>query len=343
MTILVTGGAGYIGSHTLVELLNDHQQVLVLDNLCNASKESLTRVAKITGTQPAFIEGDIRDAVLLDKLFAEYDIDAVVHFAGLKAVGESVDQPLRYYDNNVNGTLVLVTAMQKAGVFKLVFSSSATVYGEPELMPITEDFTVGGTTNPYGTSKLIVEQMLQDLAKSDSRWSISLLRYFNPVGAHASGLIGEDPNGIPNNLLPYISQVAVGRLNALAVFGDDYPTLDGTGVRDYIHVVDLALGHLKALQRIAEHSGVSIYNLGTGQGYSVLQMINAFEQASGKPVPFNIVARRPGDIAECWSNPAKALTELGWQAERDLKQMMIDAWRWQSKNPNGYGEVKRSA
>ncbi|WP_417615547.1 UDP-glucose 4-epimerase GalE [Oceanisphaera sp.] len=338
MTILVTGGAGYIGSHTLVELLNSGQQVLVLDNLCNASAESLRRVAKITGKQPEFIEGDIRDAALLDKLFSEHSIDAVVHFAGLKAVGESVAQPLRYYDNNVNGTLVLVNAMQKAGVFKLVFSSSATVYGEPQQMPITEDFTVGGTTNPYGTSKLMVEQVLQDLAKSDERWSIALLRYFNPVGAHESGLIGEDPNGIPNNLLPYISQVAVGRLKALSVFGDDYATIDGTGVRDYIHVVDLAVGHLKALTRIAEHNGVSIYNLGTGQGYSVLQMVKAFELASGQAVPFNIAPRRPGDIAECWADPAKALIELGWQAERGLEQMMVDAWRWQSENPSGFGE-----
>lgn len=336
MTILVTGGAGYIGSHTLVELLNSGQQVLVLDNLSNASAASLARVAEITGKQPAFIEGDIRDAALLDTLFAKHKISSVVHFAGLKAVGESVAQPLRYYDNNVNGTLVLVNAMQKAGVFKLVFSSSATVYGEPQQMPITEQFAVGGTTNPYGTSKLMVEQILQDVAKSDDRWSIALLRYFNPVGAHSSGLIGEDPNGIPNNLLPYISQVAVGRLSALSVFGDDYPTPDGTGVRDYIHVVDLAVGHLKALARIAEHSGVSVYNLGTGQGYSVLEMVKAFEQASGQPVPFNISPRRAGDIAECWADPAKALAELGWQAERGLEQMMIDAWRWQSQNPEGF-------
>lgn len=338
MAILVTGGAGYIGSHTLVELLSSGQQVLVLDNLCNASKESLNRVAKITGLQPAFVEGDIRDAALLDKLFAEHSIDAVVHFAGLKAVGESVAQPLRYYDNNVNGTLVLVNAMHKAGVFKLVFSSSATVYGEPQQMPITEDFAVGGTTNPYGTSKLMVEKILQDVAKSDERWAIALLRYFNPVGAHDSGLIGEDPNGIPNNLLPYISQVAVGRLTALAVFGDDYSTPDGTGVRDYIHVVDLALGHLKALTRIENHAGVSIYNLGTGKGFSVLEMVKAFEQASGKSVPFNISPRRAGDIAECWSDASKANQELGWSAERDLKQMMVDSWRWQSQNPEGYTE-----
>lgn len=336
MTILVTGGAGYIGSHTLVELLNTGQQVLVLDNLSNASVASLARVAEITGKQPEFIEGDIRDAALLDRLFAEHSIDSVVHFAGLKAVGESVEQPLRYYDNNVNGTLVLVNAMQKAGVFKLVFSSSATVYGEPQQMPITEQFAVGGTTNPYGTSKLMVEQVLQDVAKSDERWSIALLRYFNPVGAHDSGLIGEDPNGIPNNLLPYISQVAVGRLKQLSVFGDDYPTPDGTGVRDYIHVVDLALGHLKALQRIEQHAGVSIYNLGTGHGYSVLDMVKAFEQASGQAVPFNISPRRAGDIAECWADPTKALAELGWKAERGLEQMMVDAWRWQSQNPEGF-------
>lgn len=336
MTVLVTGGAGYIGSHTLVELLNSGQQVVVLDNLSNASIASLARVAKITGQQPQFIEGDIRDGALLAKVFAEHTIDAVVHFAGLKAVGESVEQPLRYYDNNVNGTLVLVNAMQDAGVFKLVFSSSATVYGEPSNMPINETFAVGGTTNPYGTSKLMVEQILQDVAKSDARWSIALLRYFNPVGAHESGTIGEDPNGIPNNLLPYISQVAVGRLTALSVFGNDYPTADGTGVRDYIHVVDLAVGHLKALARIAKHSGVSIYNLGTGQGYSVLEMIKAFEQASGQAVPFTISPRRAGDIAECWADPAKALAELDWQAERGLEQMMVDAWRWQSQNPNGF-------
>ncbi|OIN07905.1 UDP-glucose 4-epimerase GalE [Oceanisphaera psychrotolerans] len=336
MTILVTGGAGYIGSHTLVELLNSGQQVLVLDNLSNASAESLRRVTEITGKQPAFVEGDIRDADLLARLFAEHNIEAVVHFAGLKAVGESVQKPLEYYDNNVNGTLVLVDEMRKAGVFRLVFSSSATVYGEPQQMPITEDFAVGGTTNPYGTSKLMVEQILQDLARSDTRWSVALLRYFNPVGAHESGLIGEDPNGIPNNLLPYIAQVAVGRLERLAVFGDDYATIDGTGVRDYIHVVDLALGHLKALERIASHAGVSIYNLGTGQGYSVLQMVKAFEQASGRPVPYAIAPRRPGDIAECWANPARALEQLGWRAERGLEQMMMDAWRWQSQNPDGF-------
>ncbi|MDP5291620.1 UDP-glucose 4-epimerase GalE [Oceanimonas sp. CHS3-5] len=338
MTILVTGGAGYIGSHTVVELLNAGNDVLVLDNLSNSSPESLKRVEQITGRKVPFVQGDIRDVALLEKLFAEHAIDCVVHFAGLKAVGESVQKPLEYYDNNVNGTLVLVEAMRKAGVFRLVFSSSATVYGEPQHMPITEDFAVGGTTNPYGTSKLMVEQVLQDVSKSDSRWAIALLRYFNPVGAHESGQIGEDPNGTPNNLLPYIAQVAVGRLQQLAVFGNDYPTPDGTGVRDYIHVVDLALGHLKALERIAGHDGVSTYNLGTGQGYSVLQMVKAFERASGRDVPYAIAPRRPGDIAECWSDPSKALQQLGWQAERGLEQMMTDAWRWQSQNPEGYGE-----
>lgn len=336
MTILVTGGAGYIGSHTLIELLNNHQQVVVLDNLSNSSSISLQRVEEITGHRVSFVRGDVRDRAVLRQIFTEHAIQAVVHFAGLKAVGESIAKPLEYYNNNVNGTLVLVDEMGKAGVFKLVFSSSATVYGEPQKMPITEDFAVGGTTNPYGTSKLMVELVLQDLAKSDERWSIALLRYFNPVGAHESGLIGEDPNGIPNNLLPYIAQVAVGRREKLSVFGDDYPTPDGTGVRDYIHVVDLALGHLKALAHIARQDGVSIYNLGTGQGYSVLQMVKAFEQASGRNVPYAIAPRRPGDIAECWSDPARALQELGWKAERGLEQMMTDAWRWQSQNPNGY-------
>ncbi|PSJ40090.1 UDP-glucose 4-epimerase GalE [Zobellella taiwanensis] len=337
MTILVTGGAGYIGSHTVVELLNAGNNVLVLDNLSNSSSESLKRVEQITGKVVPFVKGDIRDSALLERVFAEHSINAVVHFAGLKAVGESVQKPLEYYDNNVNGTLVLVDAMRKAGVFRLVFSSSATVYGEPSHMPIGEDVAVGGTTNPYGTSKLMVERILQDLAASDSRWSIALLRYFNPVGAHESGLIGEDPNGIPNNLVPFIAQVAIGRLDKLSVFGGDYATTDGTGVRDYIHVVDLALGHLRALERIAGHPGVSIYNLGTGQGYSVLQMVRAFEQASGRNVPYAIVARRPGDVAECWANPAKAKQELGWVAERDLAQMMADTWRWQLQNPLGYG------
>ncbi len=335
--ILVTGGAGYIGSHTLVELLDAGQQIVVLDNLCNASAESLRRVEQITGQSVVFVEGDIRDRDLLDRLFAEHDIGAVIHFAGLKAVGESVEQPAKYYDNNVSGSLILAQAMQAASVFKLVFSSSATVYGDPAEMPITENCPLGQPTNPYGWSKLMVERMLMDLAASDSRWSIALLRYFNPVGAHKSGLIGEDPNGIPNNLLPYIAQVAVGRLPELSVFGDDYPTADGTGVRDYIHVVDLAKGHLAALAALQNRSGAYIWNLGTGTGYSVLQMVSAFEQASGKKVPYQIKPRRNGDIATCYSNPAKASQELGWRAELGLEQMMQDTWRWQENNPIGYG------
>lgn len=334
--ILVTGGAGYIGSHALVELLDAGQQVLVLDNLCNASAESLRRVEQITGQSVVFVEGDIRDRDLLDQLFAEYDISAVIHFAGLKAVGESVEQPAKYYDNNVSGSLILAQAMQAAGVFKLVFSSSATVYGDPAVMPITESSPLGQPTNPYGWSKLMVERILMDLAASDSRWSIALLRYFNPVGAHKSGLIGDDPNGTPNNLLPYIAQVAVGRLPELSVFGDDYPTADGTGVRDYIHVVDLAKGHLAALDALQNGSGAHIWNLGTGIGYSVLQMVSAFEQASGKKVPYHIKPRRSGDIATCYSDPTKAAQELGWRAELTLEKMMRDAWRWQEHNPRGY-------
>ena len=334
--ILVTGGAGYIGSHTTLALLEAGHEVVVLDNLCNSSAESLSRIERICGKAPVFIQGDIRDRVLLDDLFAAHQIGAVLHFAGLKAVGESVQQPLDYYENNVAGSVTLCQAMAAAGVFKLVFSSSATVYGEPTQMPIREDFPTGVPTNPYGRSKLMVEELLRDLAASDSRWSIALLRYFNPVGAHESGLIGEDPNGIPNNLLPYVSQVAIGKLKQLSVFGADYPTQDGTGVRDYIHVVDLANGHLKALQAIAQSAGVNIWNLGTGSGYSVLQMVRAFEQASGQPVPYQLVERRPGDIAECWADPAKAARELGWQAERGLPEMMTDTWRWQSANPQGY-------
>lgn len=335
-TILVTGGAGYIGSHTTLALLQAGFDVVVLDNLCNSSPESLQRVAKICGKSAEFIQGDIRDRVLLDELFASKPISAVLHFAGLKAVGESVRKPLDYYENNVAGSVTLAQAMAAAGVYRLVFSSSATVYGEPTQMPIREDFPTGIPTNPYGRSKLMVEELLQDLATSDPRWSIALLRYFNPVGAHRSGLIGEDPNGIPNNLLPYISQVAIGKLQQLSVFGNDYPTVDGTGVRDYIHVEDLADGHLKALQTIAGTSGVKIWNLGTGQGYSVLQMVKAFEHASGQAVPYQLVPRRPGDIAECWADPHKAATELGWKAERGLDEMMSDTWRWQSANPQGY-------
>ena len=336
--ILVTGGAGYIGSHTTLALLEAELDVVVLDNLCNSSAESLTRIERICGRAPVFVQGDIRDSAALDQLFAEHEITAVLHFAGLKAVGESVQKPLDYYENNVSGSIALCQAMARAGVFRLVFSSSATVYGEPSQMPISEEYPTGAPTNPYGRSKLMVEEMLRDLAASDPRWSIALLRYFNPVGAHPSGLIGEDPNGIPNNLLPYISQVAIGKLRELSVFGNDYATQDGTGVRDYIHVVDLAAGHLKALQAIAAQSGVNVWNLGTGTGYSVLQMIRAFEQASGQPVPYRISPRRPGDIAECWADPAKAEQELGWKAERGLEQMMADTWRWQSANPQGYAQ-----
>lgn len=334
--ILVTGGAGYIGSHTLVELLNTGQDVLVLDNLANSSVEALKRVSRITGKGITFVEGDIRDRELLDKLFAENAITAVVHFAGLKAVGESVQQPLRYYQNNVAGTLTLCEAMAAAGVYQLVFSSSATVYGDPATVPITEASPTGATTNPYGTSKHMVERILFDLASADANWRIAVLRYFNPVGAHSSGLIGEDPNGIPNNLVPYISQVAVGRLPALNIFGNDYPTADGTGVRDYIHVVDLALGHLKALDKLHTQTGCVAYNLGTGNGYTVLDMVKAFEQASGKPVPYQFAPRRPGDIASCYADPAFAAKELGWHAKLDLPQMMADTWRWQSQNPDGY-------
>lgn len=334
-TILVTGGAGYIGSHTSLALLEAGFEVVVLDNLSNSSVESLRRVEAICGRAPTFIKGDIRDTALLDLVFASHRIDAVLHFAGLKAVGESVQKPLHYYLNNVAGSVQLCEAMGRAGVFRLVFSSSATVYGEPEDMPINENTPTGSPTNPYGRSKLMVEEILRDVAASDPRWSIALLRYFNPVGAHESGLIGEDPNGIPNNLLPYVSQVAIGKLSELAVFGDDYPTRDGTGVRDYIHVLDLAEGHLQALRAINERSGINVWNLGTGTGYSVLEMVRAFEKASGQPVPYSVAPRRAGDIAECWADPSKAFRELGWKAERGLDAMMRDTWRWQSSNPQG--------
>lgn len=338
MAILVTGGAGYIGSHTVVALLHAGLDVVVLDNLSNSSMEALRRVEEIAGKPVPFVEGDIRDRALLDRLFSEHVIDSVIHFAGLKAVGESVKQPLAYYENNVGGSVTLCQAMAAAGVYRLVFSSSATVYGEPPRMPIREDFPTGVPTNPYGRSKLMVEEMLRDLSVSDERWSIALLRYFNPVGAHESGRIGEDPQGIPNNLLPYIAQVAIGRLEKLAVYGDDYPTADGTGVRDYIHVVDLAEGHLRALDVLKRRSGVNVWNLGTGQGVSVLEMVKAFEAASGNPVPFTIAPRRTGDIAECWADPAKADEELGWRARKGLEAMMADTWRWQSQNPSGYRE-----
>jgi UDP-glucose 4-epimerase len=336
MTILVTGGAGYIGSHTTLALLQEGFDVVVLDNLANSSAESLARVARIAGRAPRFVQGDIRDGRLLERLFADRSIRAVLHFAGLKAVGESVREPLRYYENNVAGTVCLGQAMAAAGVFTLVFSSSATVYGDPISVPISEDHPPGHPTNPYGRSKQMVEQVLTDLAAADSRWRIALLRYFNPVGAHQSGLIGEDPHGVPNNLLPYIAQVAVGRLSELSVFGDDYPTPDGTGVRDYIHVVDLADGHLRALAALQRLTGVRIWNLGTGMGCSVLQMVRAFEAASGRAVPFRIAPRRPGDIAACYADPARAHSELGWQARRGLAEMMADTWRWQSLNPDGY-------
>lgn len=337
MNYLITGGAGYIGSHTVLELLQSQGgQVVVLDNLHNSSVESLRRVERITGCIPLFVRGDTRDRALLDHLFSEHAIDAVVHFAGLKSVGESVKHPMAYYESNVSGSVTLCQAMAAAGVFRLMFSSSATVYGSPTTIPLTEASHLGELTNPYGRSKLMVEQILSDLAKSDPRWSIGLLRYFNPVGAHSSGLIGEDPQGIPNNLVPYINQVAVGRRTELMVHGNDYPTPDGTGVRDYIHVVDLAKGHLAALDFLARNRGEHVWNLGTGVGYSVLDIIRAFEQVSGKKIPYRIGPRRPGDIAECWSSPEKAKMELGWQAERGLKEMMADAWRWQENNPDGY-------
>ncbi len=336
MAILVTGGAGYIGSHTVVELLNQGKEIVVLDNLSNSSEISLERVKQITGKAVRFYQGDILDRDILRRIFAENQIDSVIHFAGLKAVGESVREPLRYYQNNVTGSIVLVEEMLKANVNTIVFSSSATVYGDPQEIPITESCTVGGTTNPYGTSKYMVERILEDTAKAFPQLSAVVLCYFNPVGAHASGLIGEDPNGIPNNLLPYISQVAVGKLQQLSVFGSDYETHDGTGVRDYIHVVDLAIGHLKALEKHQGDAGFHVYNLGTGTGYSVLDMVKAFEQANNIQVPYKLVDRRPGDIAVCYSNPQKALEQLGWKTQHDLNQMMKDTWNWQKNNPNGY-------
>src|SRR5699024_3080091 len=332
--ILVTGGAGYIGSHTCLQLLEAGQQLVVLDNLSNASLESLRRVEALTGQSIPFVEGDIRSAEDLERVFTSYNISAVVHFAGLKAVGESVQQPLHYYDNNVVGTLRLLEAMERHGCRSLVFSSSATVYGDPASVPIREDFPLSAT-NPYGRSKLMIEDMLRDLYRADERWAIALLRYFNPVGAHKSGRIGESPQGVPNNLLPYIAQVAVGQRDKLSVFGGDYPTPDGTGVRDYIHVVDLAQGHVQALDAINQ-PGLFTVNLGTGVGYSVLDMVKAFEKASGKPVPYEIVARRAGDIAQCYADPAQAERLLGWRAERGLEEMFVDTWRWQAAKPNGF-------
>lgn len=335
-TILVTGGAGYIGSHTTLALLEAGYEVIVLDNLCNSSIESLKRVEKICGKSPHFIQGDIRDRALLDRIFKDHSVASVLHFAGLKSVNESLKLPLDYFDNNVCGSITLCQAMAAAGIFKLVFSSSATVYGDPTEVPISEQSPTGIPSSPYGRSKLMAEEMLKDLSNSDTRWSIALLRYFNPVGAHESGLIGEDPNGVPNNLLPYISQVAIGKLNQLSVYGDDYLTPDGTGMRDYIHVVDLANGHLKALNVLDKTTGVNTWNLGTGVGYTVLEMIQEFEKASGRSVAYRIVQRRPGDIAVCWADPSKAMKELDWKAERGIESMMIDTWRWQSSNPLGY-------
>lgn len=338
MAILVTGGAGYIGSHTCIELLNAGYEVVVLDNLSNSSEKSLERVAQITGKQVPFYKVDILDKEGMNGVFEKESIDSVIHFAGLKAVGESVAKPLEYYHNNITGTLLLCDVMRSHGVKNIIFSSSATVYGDPAFIPITEECPKGKITNPYGQTKSMLEQVLMDLHVADPEWNVVLLRYFNPIGAHESGLIGEDPKGIPNNLLPYIAQVAVGKLECLGVFGDDYDTPDGTGVRDYIHVVDLARGHVKALKKIEDKSGVSIYNLGTGNGYSVLQVVAAFEKACGKKIPYAIKPRRAGDIATCYADAAKAKAELGWEAEFGIERMCEDSWRWQSKNPNGYEE-----
>jgi UDP-glucose 4-epimerase len=329
MNILVTGGMGYIGSHTCVELLNAGHHVVMLDNLCNSERSVQERVERITGKPVGFVEADIRDRAAVEAAFDMHAFDAVIHFAGLKAVGESVAQPLRYYDNNVSGSIVLFETMVKFGVKTLVFSSSATVYGDPASVPITEDFPLSAT-NAYGRSKLMIEEMLRDLARAEPDWRIALLRYFNPVGAHESGLIGEEPQGIPNNLVPYIAQVANGQRERLSVYGGDYPTPDGTGMRDYIHVVDLALGHVKTLDKLATTDGVVTYNLGTGRGNTVLEMVRAFEQASGRPIPYQIVARRPGDIAKCYADPSRARTELGWTATRDIAQMCADSWRYQT-------------
>jgi UDP-glucose 4-epimerase len=335
MAILVTGGAGYIGSHTTIELLQKGYEVIIVDNLSNSKNESLNRIKEISGGDFQFYQVDILDKEGLSKIFAENSIEAVIHFAGLKAVGESVEIPLHYYKNNISGTITLCEVMKEYNVKKIVFSSSATVYGTPESVPISEDAPLSAT-NPYGRSKLMLEEIFRDLAISDSEWSIALLRYFNPVGAHESGLIGEDPNGIPNNLMPFITQVAVGKLDYLNVFGNDYETIDGTGVRDYIHVKDLAVGHLRALEKISAKKGVQTYNLGTGNGYSVLEVIKAFEQASGKQVPYKVVSRRQGDVGLCYADPTKAKEELNWVAEKDILDMCKDSWRWQSNNPNGY-------
>lgn len=338
MKILVTGGAGYIGSHTCVELLNEGYDVVVVDNLYNASKKVLDRVKEITGKDVTFYENDIRDYDAMNRVFAKEKPDAVIHFAGLKAVGESVEKPLEYYENNIGGTISLCRAMRENGCKNIIFSSSATVYGEPAFIPITEECPKGVCTNPYGWTKHMLEQILTDLNTADSEWNVILLRYFNPIGAHKSGIIGESPKGIPNNLLPYVAQVAVGKLEKVGVFGNDYDTHDGTGVRDYIHVVDLAKGHVKAIDKLKENPGVKIYNLGTGKGYSVLDVIKAFGKACGKEIPYEIKPRRAGDIAACYADPSLAKAELGWEAEYGIEEMCEDSWRWQSANPDGYGE-----
>ena len=338
MHILVTGGAGYIGSHTCVELLNAGYEVTVVDNLYNSSEKALDRVQEITGKAVQFYKADIQDRDAMNKVFDENKFEAVIHFAGLKAVGESVAKPIEYYQNNIGGTLVLTDVMRHHGCKNIIFSSSATVYGDPAIIPITEECPKGTCTNPYGWSKSMLEQILTDIHTSDPEWNVVLLRYFNPIGAHKSGKIGEDPKGIPNNLLPYVAQVAIGKLECLGVFGDDYDTPDGTGVRDYIHVVDRALGHVKAVEKLADNEGVSIYNLGTGNGYSVLQVVHAFEKACGHAINYAIKPRRPGDIAMCYCDPAKAKTELGWEAQYGIEDMCADSWRWQSQNPNGYAD-----
>ena len=338
MNILVTGGAGYIGSHTCVELLNAGYGVVVVDNLCNSNPKSLERVEELTGRKITFYRGDVRDKALMDKIFAENEIAAVIHFAGLKAVGESVAQPWRYYDNNLNSTLVLTKAMEEAGVKNIIFSSSATVYSGDNEMPLREDSRTGGCTNPYGWTKYMTEQILSGMCTADSSWSVALLRYFNPIGAHESGRIGEDPRGIPNNLMPFITQVAVGRREFLSVYGNDYPTPDGTGVRDYIHVVDLAKGHVAAVRYVTEHTGCEVFNLGTGVGYSVLEMVKTFERANNLTLPYKIVDRRPGDLPTCYADPAKSAEVLGWKAEKNLEDMCRDSWRWQSRNPMGYAD-----
>lgn len=334
MAILVTGGAGYIGSHTCVELLNAGEDIVILDNLSNSKERAVEIIKELTGKDFKFYKADLLDRAAVEKVFEENDIDSVIHFAGLKAVGESVRKPIEYYHNNTTGTLILCDVMRNHGCKRIVFSSSATVYGSPKSVPIREDFPLS-TTNPYGSTKLMIEGILQDICKSDDQWSVALLRYFNPIGAHKSGKLGENPNGIPNNLMPYIQQVAVGKLPCLGVFGNDYPTHDGTGVRDYIHVVDLALGHIKAINKVRNMTGVGIWNLGTGKGYSVLDVVNAFIKASGVNIPYEIKPRRAGDIAECYADPTKALNELGWKAERDISEMCEDSWRFIKNNPNG--------